>query len=82
MAIAYPNYELAEALGEHELHIQASTVGQLLAEIERRNPEAWKKHGAGVTVLVNGVSINLLKGPSTPLGPDDEVWFVLPAGGG
>ncbi len=82
MAVVYPHYDLAKAIGEHSLKLPAPTVGDLLAELRRRYPAAWQEHGLRVTVLVNGVNINNLKGPQTPLGEEDEVWFVLPAGGG
>lgn len=82
MSIFKPHAKLATLLGEPTLRSDASTVGDLLEEVQRRiAPEDWKR-ARRATILVNGRNVYYLKGMRTPLGPDDQVWMVYPAGGG
>ena len=77
-----PTADLAKILGTQTIQSSATTVADLLAEVERRlTPEQWNA-ARKVTMLVNGRNIHYLKGFKTPLEPDDEVWMVVPSGGG
>ncbi len=82
MARLYPVFDMAEAMGTHELDLDVATVGELVSEMERRYGETWRNFAGKVTILVGGVSINALQGMATPLDADDDVWLVLPAAGG
>jgi molybdopterin converting factor small subunit len=82
MPVLLPHDKLAELLGEPRVRSDAATVGELLAEVERRVPaEAWRA-ARQAAVLVNGRNIHYLQGMRTPLLPDDQVWMVWPACGG
>lgn len=82
MAVFKPHAKLAALLGTHTYTSQATTVGGLLEEVRTRvPPEDWKR-AAKATILVNGRNVHYIKGLKTPLGDDDVVWMVYPAGGG
>jgi len=82
MPVLVPHTKLAALLGEKTVTSQATTVGDLLREVERRvAPEEWAK-ATKCIILLNGRSIHLLKGMGTPLSADDQVWMVFPACGG
>jgi molybdopterin converting factor small subunit len=81
MAIVIPNFELAETIGER-VEIDATTVGELVRVGAERYGEAFRQATKRAAIMVNGRSVSLLKGSGTRIGPDDTVWFVLPAGGG
>jgi molybdopterin converting factor small subunit len=82
MSIFKPHAKLAALLGEPTLRSDAATVGALLAEVQRRiSPEDWKR-ARRATILVNGRNVHYLQGMRTPLGEEDQVWMVYPAGGG
>ena len=82
MPVLVPHSKLAALLGEKTIKSQATTVGELLREAERRvSPEEWAK-AMKCIILVNGRSIHLVKGMGTPLAADDQVWMVFPACGG
>ena len=82
MPVLVPHTKLAALLGEKTIKSTAATVGELLREVERRvAPEEWAK-ATKCIILLNGRSIHLVKGMSTPLAADDQVWMVFPACGG
>jgi molybdopterin converting factor small subunit len=73
---------LAALLGEETIRSEARTVGDLLDEVRRRvAPEDWEWAGR-VAVLINGRNMHMLQGRKTPLEPDDQVWMIVPSGGG
>ena len=82
MPIFKPHAKLAALLGEPTLHSNATTVGELFGEVERRLAPADWKRAQRATILVNGRNVHYLEGMKTALGPDDQVWMVYPAGGG
>lgn len=73
---------LARRLGQDSLRLEAPDVGSLLDEVKKRVGEGHWPARLRPAILVNGVSISRLQGLATPLGPEDEVWLALPAGGG
>jgi molybdopterin converting factor small subunit len=82
MPVLVPHTPLAALLGEKTVKSRAATVGELLREVERRvPPEEWAKAKRCI-ILLNGRSIHLIDGMSTPLAADDQVWMVFPACGG
>lgn len=82
MPVLVPHAKLAALLGEQTVRSNATTVGALLDEISQRvKPEDWAWAGR-VTILVNGRNMHMLQGRKTPLTPDDQVWMILPSGGG
>jgi molybdopterin converting factor small subunit len=81
MAILIPNYELAEKIGER-VEIEASTVAELIELGTARWGEVFRQTTKRAAILVNGRSVSLLRGGKTPLGKGDNVWLVLPSGGG
>ena len=82
MAIFVPHAGLARLLGASEVRSQASTVGALLEEVRALVTEQEWELARRAAVLVNGRHVHHLKGMSTPLKDDDEVWMVFPAAGG
>lgn len=85
MATLIPHFDLAEAIGEHRIQLDVRNVRELLAELERKygsRPAGGEGYLGRVAILVNGRHINHLEGLDTPLGADDQVWFLLPSGGG
>jgi molybdopterin converting factor small subunit len=81
MARLIPNYTLGEKIGQM-VEIDARTVDELIQVGTLRYGEPFSKAVQFVAIVVNGRSINRLKGGKTPLGKDDTVWFLLPSGGG
>ena len=82
MPVLVPHTPLAALLGKKTIKSKAKTVGELLGEVESRvSPEEWVKAKKCV-ILLNGRSVHLVKGMSTPLAADDQVWLVFPACGG
>ncbi len=81
MAILVPTYDLGERIG-HRIEIEATTVDDLIAKASARFGDEFARSTRHALIVVNGQAINYLKGGRTPLGPDDEVWFLRPAAGG
>jgi hypothetical protein len=82
MPIFVPHAKLAALLGETQVRSAAVTLGELLAQIERRvSPQdwAWVRRA---TLLVNGRAAHHLGGLRARLEPEDQVWMVLPSAGG
>ena len=81
MAILIPNFELAEKIGRRvELRQRPSRSSS--SEGSSRFGESFAEAIKHAAILVNGRSVNLLKGGKTPLGKEDLVWLVRPSGGG
>jgi molybdopterin synthase sulfur carrier subunit len=83
--------ELVQILGKRQVHEleEGSTVGYLSnliannAGLKRRGYLGnFKVSGGDLAVLVNGKSIQLLRGIETKLSDGDEVVFLPPAAGG
>ncbi len=81
MAILIPSFELAEKIG-HRVEIDADTVGELVDECISRFGEPFREAVRASAIVVNGRSVNLLKGRRTRLKHDDSVWLIRPASGG
>jgi len=83
MATLIPHPKLAKLLGTQTFHSDAPTVRALLDQLKSKvnNTDHWN-NAKRATILVNGRNVHFLEGLDTPLGPDDKVWMVLPAGGG
>lgn len=82
MAKLYPHYDLAKAIGEPSLDLDVKNVRELLALLKNRYRAHRDKFPRNLSILVNGRNINYAHGLDTKLGDDDEVWFMLPSGGG
>jgi molybdopterin converting factor small subunit len=82
MALFVPHPDLAKLLGLSTLRTPAATIRELLIEIRARGGPAALEQARRSTFLVNGRGIAFLRGLDTTLGEEDEVWAVLPAGGG
>ncbi len=82
MPILVPHATLAGLLGEQTIDSSARTVGELLDEVRGRvSAEDWEA-ASRVTILVNGRNMHLLDGRKTALQADDQVWMIVPSGGG
>jgi molybdopterin converting factor small subunit len=81
MPYLIPNYELAQKIGQR-LELDATSVGDLIQQCSERFGEDFTEAIKRASILVNGRSVNLLKGKDTPLSGDDSVWLVLPSAGG
>ncbi|MEW6553819.1 MAG: MoaD/ThiS family protein [Actinomycetota bacterium] len=73
---------LRKATGEAGYETSASTVAELLKEVERKYGGGVSRYLKSCIVLVNGQNISYLKGKRTRLGPGDEVSLFPPAAGG
>ena len=73
---------LRRDLGLEKDNIEAPTVADLLAELERRYGEAFKKYRSYCHIFVNGLSTTLIAGPATRLSDGDEVLFLQLVTGG
>ena len=73
---------MAEACGTPASEQPAATVGALLKALERRYGAPFREQQRTCKVIVNGRNVATLQRGRTPLGDDDEVWFLPPAGGG
>ena len=82
MATLIPPFDLAKQIGEEQLDIDAATLGDLLAQCSERFGEPFTKTIQTAAIVVNGRSINHLKGNKTPLTADDTIWIVKPSAGG
>ncbi|RME25313.1 MAG: hypothetical protein D6806_08070 [Deltaproteobacteria bacterium] len=82
MATVVLPYSTAKKLGKSILELDAGTVGDLLDRLR----DLLERQGAALprqaAVVVNGVAAARRRGRKTPLKKGDQVWFVLPAGGG
>ena len=81
MAILIPNFELAEKIGSR-VEIEASNVDELVRKGIAQFGEPFKKTLQTASIVVNGRNVSLLKGGKTKLSHDDNVWLILPSGGG
>ena len=81
MTILIPNFDLAEKIGDR-VELDAATVDELIQEGIARWGEVFREATKKAAISVNGRAISLLKGRKTPLRKDDNVWFILPSGGG
>lgn len=82
MAKFYPPFDLSEKLGRKMVEIDAPDLDALLrigSELVGRDLHLEAQQWA---ILVNGRNIRYLRGLRTPLGADDEVFFVKGSGGG
>ena len=82
MPTLIPHAKLALLLKQDRVVSSARTVGELLDEVARRLPENEWLAARKATLLVNGRNVNYLAGQKTALEADDEVWMVVPSGGG
>lgn len=82
MATLIPPFDLAKQIGEEKLEIEAATLGELLDKCNERFGEPFSKMIQTAAIVVNGRSINYLKGKKTPLTKDDTIWIVKPSSGG
>ena len=82
MATLVPHANLARILGTQVIESEAASIRELLAEIRARMDAAEWERTRRVTILVNGVAIHRLSGLDTPLNAGDQVWMVVPSGGG
>jgi molybdopterin converting factor small subunit len=81
MATLIPSYALASKIGA-QVEMEAATVGELLEEGVARWGEEFRLAVRHATIAVNGRAIAHLQGRKTPLGPEDQVWLIMAAGGG
>ena len=82
MAIFVPHSNLAKTIGQQVIETGAASVRDLLNEIIGRiGKEKWDALKR-VSILVNGRNIARLEGLDTPLGPNDQVWMIVPSAGG
>lgn len=81
MATIVPTFEVAEKIGR-QLEIAALTVDELVREGTRLFGEPFRTMCEHSAIVVNGRSVNLLRGGKTPLRPSDRVHFIKPSAGG
>ena len=81
MAWLIPSFELAREIGDR-VEIEAATVGELIDVGIVRYGEPFRTATLGAVLIVNGRSINVLKGRRTKLAAGDSVWLVKPVAGG
>ncbi len=81
MATLIPGYELSKQIGK-QVEFDAATVDDLIRQGIARFGEPFRKACTVATISVNGYAIRSLEGRKTPLKKDDNVWFVMAAGGG
>ena len=62
--------------------VDASTVAEVLSAIRKTYGKAAEKQAKASLIAVNDISINLLDGMKTRIGPDDTVSFLPVCGGG
>ena len=82
MATFRPHFSLAELMGSHEKQWSSASLGDMIEEGTKEFGTGFRDELKKATILVNGRAVSYLKGMSTPLNDGDEVWSVLPAGGG
>jgi molybdopterin converting factor small subunit len=82
MATVFLHDKLAKLLGRTTIQTNATTIGSMLDEIASLSNINTKSNMLKVTILVNGRNIHALDGFKTQLGKDDQVWFLVPSGGG
>ncbi|MBN2495091.1 MAG: MoaD/ThiS family protein [Deltaproteobacteria bacterium] len=82
MVTFVPHAALAALLGEAVIQMEAPTVGALIEEIARRVPPADWAQARRVTLLLNGRNVHQLQGMRTPLRDGDQLWMIVPSGGG
>ena len=73
---------LRREIGREKDSVTASTVADLLLELERRYGEAFSGYLSYCHIFVNGLSTVNSDGQETTLGDGDEVLFLLPVTGG
>ena len=81
MAILVPTYDLAQRIGR-SIEIDAGTVEELIERALERFGEDLRPVLRTALIAVNGVAISRLDLGKTRLGPEDEVWLLVPAAGG
>ncbi len=81
MAILIPSYALSAKIGT-QVEIEAATVGELLDAGVARWGEEFAQAVRHATIAVNGRAIAHLQGRKTRIGPEDQVWLIMAAGGG
>ena len=82
MAKFYPPFDLAEKIGAKMVEIDAPDLNTLLDKVTTLAGIDLHLEARKWAILVNGRNIRYLKGFKTPLGHDDEVFFVKGSGGG
>ena len=82
MARVYLPFEVAEKAGKKSMTIDAPDVETLLNQCSTETGADLLAASKRCAILVNGRNIWYLKGLSTPLKADDEVWFVAISSGG
>jgi molybdopterin converting factor small subunit len=78
----YPPFELSEKLGKKMVEIDAPDLETFLKKGSELAGKDLRAESRRFAILVNGRNIRYLGGLKTPLGPDDEVFFVYGSGGG
>ncbi|MEW6364877.1 MAG: MoaD/ThiS family protein [Acidobacteriota bacterium] len=82
MARLYFPFEVAEKAGKKSLALDAPDIETLLQKGSAETGADLLDASKRCAILVNGRNIWYLKGFSTPLKPEDEVWFVAISSGG
>lgn len=77
MAKFYPNHALAKLIGGFQLDWEVGSVKELIDYGVKEHGELFSQWIGKASILVNGRNITYLKGKSTPLSENDEVWFVV-----
>lgn len=82
MPILVPTAKLAALIGQQTIESNAPTVGDLLEEIRHQISAADWERTSRVAILVNGRNMQMLQGRKTKLETNDQVWMIVPSGGG
>ena len=69
-------------VGKETENLDASTVAEILSSIRKAYGKTAEKQARAALITVNDISINLLDGLKTKVGPDDTVSFLPVCGGG
>ncbi len=81
MATLIPSFDLAERIGQ-QVEIDAADVAELIRVGTERFGAPFAEAAQRAALLVNGRSVQHLKGHRTRLTERDVVWMVLPSSGG
>jgi len=69
-------------LGREKDRVQAKTVADLIAELDRRYGHSFTGWMPSCKIFLNGSSLADRKGQDTALADGDEIVFLLPVAGG
>jgi len=75
-------FELAKKVGKNAVELDGASLKELFEKARSELGVDLAAEAKKLAVLINGRNIHYLKGWSTPIKADDEIWFVAGSGGG